>query len=215
MGALKFICAIIACGLIVAALNLWNSRKDKKEKEQHAMPGQDGAANAVTTAATYESKNETKVMMEATKGTRDLFMETLTNIGCQYELAEKEDDNSIFFAYQGEHFFADVTNENWYVHVWDTFWHQVELYDIDELTRLKKAVNEANLNCATITVYTINDAAKTVDVHCKSTFPLIPQMPHLENYLRGELNDFFRAHQLVSKEIDKLREQDSAFETKD
>jgi hypothetical protein len=52
-------------------------------------------------------------------------------------------------------------------------------------------------------------------IWCKSTFPLIPQMPHLENYLRGELNDFFRAHQLVSKEIDKLREQDSAFETKD
>ena len=35
--------------------------------------------------------------MEEIKGTRDLFLETLTKIGCLYELAEEEDDNRIFF----------------------------------------------------------------------------------------------------------------------
>ena len=143
---------------------------------------------------------------EKVKGTRDLFLETLTKIGCQYEI--DPDENYISFGYQGENFVANATNEGWYVRVWDTFWGHVELYDIDEFSRLRKAVNQANLNCSTITIYTINEEGKTVDVHCKSTFPFISQMPNLEDYLRNELGDFFNAHRLVGNEMIKLREQE-------
>lgn len=89
----------------------------------------------------------------------------------------------------------------------------VELYDVDELSRLKKAINQANLNCATTTVYSIDDDSKTVDVHCKSCFPLLPQMPDLEVYLRNELSDFFKAHRLVEKEMAELKEQDGNIQT--
>ena len=60
--------------------------------------------------------------MEETKGTkstRELFMETLTEIGCQYELSEDQDDDRIFFDYQGEHFLAGVNNDSFYVHIYD------------------------------------------------------------------------------------------------
>ena len=150
-----------------------------------------------------EMKNETTMV-----GTRDLFLETLKKMGCQYEI--DEEDGRIFFAFQGEHFIAEATNEQWYVHLWDTHWEHVELYDVDEFSRLRKAVNHANINCATITVYTIDEDSKTVDVHCKSTFPLLPQMPEQENYLRAELTDFFRAHRLVSNEMARLKEQEEA-----
>ena len=89
----------------------------------------------------------------------------------------------------------------------------MELYDIDEFTRLRNAINTANLCCATMTVYTIDDVAKTVNVHCKSTFPFLHQIPDIENYLRGELNDFFRAHQLVGQEMAKLREKEKTIES--
>ena len=144
---------------------------------------------------------------EETKGTRDLLLETLTKIGCQYEI--DPDEGYISFGYQGENFLASATNEGWYVRLWDTYWGHVQLYDADEFARLKKAVNNANLNCTTMTVYTINEEKKTVDVHCKSIFPLMPQMPDLENYLRGELNDYFNAHHYVGNEMAKLREQDN------
>ena len=142
---------------------------------------------------------------EEAKGTRDLFLETLTEIGCQYEI--DPEDGNILFAYQGENFVASATNEGWYVRVWDTYWGHVELYDIDEFSRLRKAVNYSNLNCATMTVFTINEEGNTVDVHCKSVFPFMSQMPNLEDYLRNELGDFFNAHRLVSNEMSKLREQ--------
>ena len=140
-------------------------------------------------------------------GTRDLFLETLTKIGCQYEIGEG-DDYKIYFAYQGEHFIAEAFNDKWYVHLWDLQWEHVELYDVDDFSRLRKSINHANLNCATMTVYTIDDASKTVDVHCKSAFPFLSQMPELDNYLRSELNDFFNAHRLVGNEMAKLREQE-------
>ena len=141
---------------------------------------------------------------EEAKGTRDLFLETLTKIGCQYEI--DPEDGNILFAYQGEHFVATANNEGWYVRVWDTYWGHVELYNVEEFSRLKKAVNHANINCATMTIYTINEEGKTVDVHCKSTFPFISQMPDLEDYLRNELGNFFTAHHLVGSEMAKLRE---------
>ena len=144
---------------------------------------------------------------EEVKGTRDLFLETLTKIGCQYDI--DPEDEYISFGYQGENFVASATNEERFVRVWDTFWGHVELYDADEFSRLKKAVNHANLNCSTMTVYSINEELKKVDVHCKSVFPLMPQMPDLDDYLRTELNDFFTAHHLVGTEMAKLRDQES------
>jgi hypothetical protein len=141
-------------------------------------------------------------------GTRELFMETLTKIGCQYEMGDG-DNNRIYFAYQGEYFVADACDEMSYVHLWDTHWAHVELYDVDELSRLKKAINLSNLNCAATTVYTIDEAGGNVDVHCKSTILFVPQIPELDNYLRGELNDFFRAHQYIGNEMVKQREEES------
>ena len=150
--------------------------------------------------------------MEQAKGTRDLFLETLSKIGCQYELGKGEEDcDKIYFAYQGENFTASASNDGWYVHLWDTHWGHVELYDIDEFARLKKAINLSNLNCATMTVYTIDEAGSNVDVHCKAVILFISQISDIENYLRGELNDFFRAHQFVGNEMAKQRETENSY----
>lgn len=153
---------------------------------------------------------ENEKTMELTIGTRDLFLDTLSKIGCQYELGETEEDSDkIYFTYQGENFTASANNEGWYVHIWDTYWGHVELCDIDELARLKKAINLSNMNCATMTVYTVDEAGSNVDVLCKSVIPFIPQIPEIDKYLRGELNDFFLAHQYVGNEMAKQREAEN------
>ena len=207
MGAIGIIIAVILCALIVKFNEWWDNRKEEKETQRMITMNQDAAARQIMNDTFERSKN----VMEQTKGSRELFLETLSKIGCQYELGEGEDDSDkIYFAYQGENFVASASNEGWYVHLWDTYWDHVELYDIDEFARLKKAINMSNLNCATTTVYTIDEAENNVDVHCKSVIPFIPQIPELENYLRGELNDFFRAHQLVGNEMEKQREAENA-----
>lgn len=147
------------------------------------------------------------------KGTRNLLLETLNKIGCQYELAQNEEDDRILFAYQGEHFIANAKNDLRFIQIWDTHWAQIELYDIDEFTRLKKVINAANLNNSVMTVYTIDENAKTVDIHCKSTILFIPEIPAIEDYIKLELNEFFRAHQFINLEMAKLRNQEESIGT--
>jgi len=142
------------------------------------------------------------------KGTRDLFLETLTKIGCQYELAEEGDD--INFGYQGEYFVVRTSNENRYIQIYDTHWGHVELYDVDEFTRLKKVINESNINNSVTTVYTVDEAGNNVDVHSKSTILFIPTIPEIDDYLKLELNEFFRVHQYVKLEMAKLRDKENA-----
>lgn len=220
---------VIGILVAVAAIGLFNIIHDKRMTDK-AKAEADATEEAARTMQLTEAEREVALenfygesnesvskkednMNSFNYNTRGLFIEMLKKIGCQYEMAEEENDNRIFFACQGEHFFVDASDDRFYITVYDTHWGHVELYDIDEFTRLRKAINTANLNCATMTVYTIDEDAKTVDVHSKSTFPFLPQIPDLENYLRGELSDFFRAHQLVGNEMTKIREKEEALES--
>lgn len=185
---------------IAVALTVWNDWKERQLRKKEFEQRQALIAQQQETPTINPSLGK-KV------GTRDLFFDTLTKIGCQYQLGEG-DDNRIFFAYQGEHFFADTTNDKLYVHLWDTHWGHVELYDIDEVSRLRKAINISNLNTSVTTVFTIDKDGKNMDVHSKSTIPFISSMPDLEDYLKVELNDFFHAHYVVGNEMHKLREKE-------
>ncbi len=159
-----------------------------------------------------ESETKASKMKEQTKeqkGTRDLLMETLTKIGCQYEIVDRDGDDRIIFAYQGEHFVADTSNDIKFVHVYDIQWEHIELYDIDEFSRMKRAINEANMHVDVTTLYTIDEAGSNVFVHSKKDFLFIPQIPDLKKYLKAMLSSFFQAHRLVSIEMDKIREKES------
>ena len=147
--------------------------------------------------------------MEEQKGTRDLFLEALIKIGCQYTV-DDEDDGRYYFAYQGENFAVDMSNDRMYVQLWDMFWASVELYDIDKLAQLKKVINESNLRYATTTIYTVNEAGSTVDVHCKSVIFFSPSIPDIETYLRTELGDYFHVHQFINTEMAKMVEQNES-----
>ena len=197
----SFLSLAIVLG-VICAYRYYREVQNKKEVEENRYFEQ-----LMTDKNKNESQEDEKIRH---MGTKDLFLTTLTKIGCQYELAEKEDDNSIYFAYQGENFVVDASNENNYIRIWDTHWGHVELYDVDELSRLKKAINNSNLNTGVTTVYTIDEVGHNVDVHCKSVVLFIEQIPDIENYLRVELNEFFRAHQYVGNEMVKQRESENA-----
>ena len=187
--------AVITCFLLVKITKWWDNRKDGKDLMVASEQTQ------------IENTVEKETNMEKNIRTRDLFLEVLTKIGCQYQLGEG-DDTRIFFAYQGENMFADASNESLYVVVWDTYWEYVELYDIDEVSRMRKAINNSNLNSSVTTVYTIDKEGSNMDVHSRSMFAFVPQMPSIEDYLKAELGKFFSAHQLVENELQKLRTEE-------
>ena len=52
-----------------------------------------------------------------------------------------------------------------------------------------------------MTVFTIDEEEKTMNVHGKSEILFIPEIPNLENYLITELSRFFRAEYSVRAEM--------------
>ena len=202
-----------ACEYISMALNIYQKvptfdnqiKQIKKDMEKTEYKHQHHAEEE-------ELENYLENMdIEEKKGTRDLFLETLTAIGCQYEIDDK--DNEINFAYQGEYFVVRASNDNQYIQIYDMRWLHVELYDIDEITMLKKAINESNIKNSVVTVYTINESDNTVDVHSKSVIYFDSVIPDVIDYLRIELAEYFNVHQMILLEMAKMRDQEQANET--
>ena len=196
---------------IVVVLGLFANKYMKERERAHTCERADVNLDLYDQAK-VELEKENNMNNETNKkeknGTRDLFLETLTKIGCQYEIEEGEDveDGDIRFGYQGEYFVVRASNKTRYIQIYDTHWGHVELYDIDEFSRLKKAINESNIRNSVTTVYTIDEAGSNVDVHCKSVILFVPEIPNIADYLRLELCEYFRVHETINIEMAKQRE---------
>ena len=192
---------LVAFGLIsvlVFFVNLYMDLRERALISEKALE----RADDENVGNKYNMENNN---MEEKIGTRDLFLETLTRIGCQYEFGEGDD---ITFGYQGEHFIVRANNNNHFIHIYDTYWGHVELYNVEDLSRLKKAINESNLNNGVTAVYTVDEAGGTVDVHSKTVILFTQEIPAIDDYLRMELNEFFRVHETINIEMAKQREKE-------
>ena len=201
---MEIIIILISVVVIGFFANNYMKEREKEENVETTDANADLYDRAIE-EMNSEINNMNCKKMEERKGTRDLFLETLTKIGCQYEISEGE-DGDIHFGYQGEYFVVRASNNNRFIHIYDTHWGHVELYDIDEFARLKKAINESNLRNSVTTVYTIDEAGSNVDVHCKSVILFTQEIPEIVDYLRLELSEYFRVHETINMEMAKQRE---------
>lgn len=155
-----------------------------------------------TKAIAMDIKKDETAEVVKTIGTRDLFLETLTKMGCQYEI--DEEDDQISFMWQGGHFTADAENDSAFVVVWFLYWDEYELYDIDALSRVKRVINDANIRYSVNVVYSINEAGSTFHVHSKKHFLFISQIPDVEGYLQSILGQIFQVRHFVDSELVRL-----------
>lgn len=137
-------------------------------------------------------------------GTRELFLETLKKIGCQYEI--DEENHQIRFLWQGGTFAADVADDYPFIIIWYNFWGEYELHDIE--SRVKRVINDANITYNINVVYSINEAGSTFHVHSKKHFLLISQIPDIEGYLQTILGQFFHVRHYVEAEFLKLKNEE-------
>ena len=215
MQILFIVFLIVVVGLLANKFMNQRTQSDEKNDEHeqtlnaetvHAAPHDHINGKTEDNLNEKEKKDMENNNPGEKKGTRDLLLETLTQIGCQYEIGEEDGD--IQFGYQGEYFVARATNSSPFIHLYDTHWGRVELYDIDEFARLKKAINESNLRNSVTTVYTIDEAGSNVDVHCKSVILFTQEIPEIVDYLRLELSEYFRVHETINMEMAKQREME-------
>ena len=197
----KTLILLLVVAILVAAYNYFRDKSDEDEAD-------DGDAAPRSDMNNQQEPNMVGTDQMVMRNARDFFLDILSKIGCQYEI--DEDNDTIIFAYQGEYFQVYARNESPFVTLYDTHWAHIELCDIDEFARLQKAINQSNINNSVITVYTIDEAGGNVDLHCKSVVLFIPELPSIADYLRLELGEFFRVHNSISAEMEKLRKAEQA-----
>ena len=197
----KTLILLLVVAILVAAYNYFRDKSDEDEAD-------DGDAAPRSDMNNQQEPNMVGTDQMVMRNARDFFLDILSKIGCQYEI--DEDNDAIIFAYQGEYFQVYARDESPFVTLYDTHWAHIELCDIDEFARLQKTINQSNINNSVITVYTIDEAGGNVDVHCKSVVLFIPELPSIADYLRLELGEFFRVHNSISAELEKLRKAEQA-----
>jgi len=133
--------------------------------------------------------------------TKDLVIRTLRAIGCEPSVNE-EDENRIDFQYQGGNFFIITADGYVFTYLYFVWWYDAPLDNIDALSAIQKAVN--NANCQPIgcnVMYTINKEDRIVGVHSRSQLLFSPDIRGLDRYLTTELQELFEVRNNVVMEI--------------
>ena len=161
--------------------SLKNKREDKVDK----------TVGAPVLSNRYEGMN-----------TETLLYTLLDEIGC-HPVYDDEVEHRINFMFQGEYLFCDYNNESPFVAFYDVWWYSADMYDIDNVAAVRKAVNDCNLSNRSTLVYSMNEDNKKMGVHNRTVVPVLSQMPHLDEYLKAVLSDFFQQHNLFYQQVQK------------
>ena len=150
-----------------------------------------------------EQKNneENVTYMEETISTKQLALRIIENIGSKPQFTE---EGRIQFEYQGINFLMEATDDCKFVNLIWPWCHSSSKFDIDEFARVRQVVNEVNMNDSLSVFYTITDSDE-VALHIKKHFPLVSQIPEVEEYLKLILNSFFRAARNLDLMIERCR----------
>lgn len=199
---------MIAFILIVIALFCFSYYKAKQPKADQEM---DRIMNAPsgTVSAEVLPLNNNNMEENQNLSTRDLCAEVLRKLNCDVQFDE-ENEYNMYFTYQGENFSVDTWENGLMITIWDTWWGTVDLDDLDDVSRVRKAINNINVRQNLTLMYSIDEKGQKFAVHTKRQCLLIPQIPQIENYMAAMLTGFFDVQRSFKEEYDRLRLEEEA-----
>lgn len=201
---IEFLSILITIVLFCYFLN-YKNKKDRAEKEM------DSIANAPNMSVSAEVLPLNKNDMEENQNisTRDLCAEVLRKLNCDVQF-DDENEYNMHFSYQGENFSVETWEDGLMITIWDTWWGTVDLDDLDEVSRVRKAINTINVRQNLTLMYSIDEKSQKFAVHTKRQCLLIPQIPQIENYMVAMLTGFFDVQRSFKEEYDRLRLEEKA-----
>lgn len=139
---------------------------------------------------------------------RDLFIETLVKLGGQYLIrSEVSTEYDIKFKYSECKFMANATNESYDVDIWFPNWYSIDLGDDETCEYVKNLVNDLNYVCKSKFFYTTHEDDNLLRLHSSISFQLLPNIPNIEEYVSGKLNQIISDQQWLIQKMESLIEQ--------
>ena len=140
--------------------------------------------------------------------TRDLFLETLVRLGGEYLIrSEVSTEYDIKFKYSECKFMANATNESYDVDIWFPNWYSIDLGDDETCEYVKNLVNDLNYVCKSKFFYTTHKDDNLLRLHSSISFQLLPNIPNIEEYVSGKLNQIISDQQWLIQKMESLIEQ--------
>ncbi len=193
---------IVAAAVVYYAYGYFKKKQKKRNENKNNVPAVSVKPNGKENPQISNAETGDDYL----NGTRDALLEILQKLNCDPQVSEDSADNHIGFAYQGEKFLVSASNDAAFVHFYDLGWEAVEMNNIDELSRYRKAVNNVNINMPVTLYYTYDtEDTKQLTVHTSMSVLMLKDMPHLQDYVVSILGLFFTAHREFTKELDEMR----------
>lgn len=172
--------------------------KKKKEAENNNAPHNTRPHNSIP----QEGAN--KVVLSSTK---DLCIDLLQQLNCEVNIDE-EDNTRLEFSYQGWNFCIDASDECLFINIWDFGWATADLDNLDEVSMMRRVINDVNINSVVTVLYTIDEENNRMIIHSKKNALLIANIPDVKGYLMSLLNDFFATHHRFRDRLHDLQSQE-------
>lgn len=198
-----FMMAFILVVIALFCFSYYKANQQKADQEMdRIMNAPSGTVSADVVPLSVNNMEEKQNI-----STRDLCVEILCKLNCEVQFDE-ENEYTMYFTYQGENFRIDTWKDCLMVGIWDTWWGTVDLDDLDDVSRIRKAINTVNINSFLTLVYSIDQEHQQFAVHTKRQCLLIPQIPNAERYMAAMLAGFFDVQRNFKEELDKIRRED-------
>ena len=140
--------------------------------------------------------------------TRDLFIETLVKLGDEYLIrSEVSTEYDIKFKFSECKFMANATNDSYDVDIWYPNWYSIDLGDDETCDYIKNLVNDLNYVCKSKFFYTTHKDDNLLRLHSSISFQLLPNIPNIEEYVSGKLNQIISDQQWFIQKMESLIEQ--------
>ena len=170
----------------------------------------DFGINIGTKKPKFPRSNRTPLSKYHYKCTRTLLIETLDKMEYSYIVKEEDKANlygSILLAYMGNNFVIKHEDSDFILMMLPS-WMTVDSWNVEEVSQVRRALNETNRNSPVTTVYCFDQEANRMILSSKVTVQLIPQIPDLSGYLRSWLNEFFTHQEELSLAWKRIEDQD-------
>ena len=196
---------IIAILAIVVIYNLWRYYHEDKQPEYCSPISNDESGETLNETEIVRAMENSEVPKETKPATKDLAYSLLHKLGCA---PEETEDGRIKLEFQGITFLMEAVNDCLFVNLIWPWCHSFSIFDIDEFARVRKVVNEINMNSSCSVFYIPNPESDEVAVHIKKHLLLTPQIPNIEEYMKVMFRSFFVAQRELVTEIEKYRLQE-------
>lgn len=134
----------------------------------------------------------------------------LETMGCQYEV-NPQNEMEVLTTFQGEKFAIRTAMGYPFVRIHDMWWNSVEMEDLEEVARARKAINEVNGAMPSFTiVYNMSEQEKLMGIHTMAEILLIEAIPNPAGYLHHILEGFFQQKRNFFQCLEAIKKAEKA-----